>query len=170
MSILPDTYHLPNVKDFASCVFGFKDEYAILDGFVIIKLPSMKPVAFRYPLKSAISIPGFLVVLFNKDAGLESLGIFCPLDWTCVATKIMQGLSLDTMSPSGRYVIVKSYIAKPNSHRVRDANRLVDIYSIPRVKLWMLLSSLLRTKSPPLTKGCYHPIVFSFIVAFLTRV
>lgn len=169
MSLTPNTFRLPNVKDFTSCVFGFKDEYAILDGFVIIKLPSMKPVAFRYPLKSAISIPGFLVVLFNKDVGLE-LGIFCPLDWTCVATKTIRGLSLDTVSPSGRYVIVKSYTTSSDSYRVRDTNQLVDIYGISRVKLWMLLSSLLRAKSPLLTKGCYHPIVFSFIIAFLIRV
>jgi len=168
MTVSLNTYIYPSPKDFCSCVFGFKDEYAILDGHVVVKLPSMKPVSFRYPIRSAVSTPGFLVTLFGDNNGVKRMGIFCPVDWSCIAAKAIRGLSLNTVSSSGRYVVVRCYASELSI--VRDSSQLVDLYSLAGVKLWMLLSSLLRAKSPLLTKGCYHPIVFSFIVEFFTRV
>lgn len=153
-------------KHFTSCVFGIREEYAILDGHEVIRLPSMKPVVFQPPLSCAMSTPYFLIGLCGYT-NIKTLVIFCPIDWCRITQFDVEASSIESSSSSGRYIILSKYTQ--SGSLVSKHQRLLDLYKVTKVKLWMLLSSLLAAKSPLLTKGCYHPKLFVTVSHFFTR-
>jgi hypothetical protein len=154
---------------FSSCVFGLDDDYAILDGRSVFRLPLMKQVLFSAPLLQAVPLPGIMIGVHRQVTGIIKLVIYCTRGWFPITQfAIDDSPPLVEASPKGRYITLGRRDHVPIGHQ--HLKQLIDLYKVPTMKLWNLLLSLLHVKSPLLTKGCYHPIVFVSSVRFFTPV
>jgi len=154
---------------FSSCVFGLDDDYTILDDRSVFRLPLMKQVLFSAPLVRAIPLPGIMIGVHRQVIGIIKLVIYCTRGWFPITQFVIDDYPpLIEASPKGRYITLgrREHV----SFGQPALKQLVDLYKIPLMKVWNLLLSLLHTKSPLLTKGCYHPIVFVSSVRFFTPV
>lgn len=149
----------------AEVVFSPDERYVIVDHKEVIRLPSRKPVKLSKPLLLAYPGVGFMVGVFRPWNDVFRLVVFSSFNWATIAQFNIE--TIPGFSPSGRYVV----ITKKESYDMvtyHNRSRFFDLFSVPSMKLWILLLSLLHAKSPLVTKGCYHPVVFCRVFKYFT--
>lgn len=144
-------------------VFSPDERYAIVDHKEVIQLPSRKPVELTGQLLAAYPGHGILIGVFNSWPDLFRLVVFSSFNWTTIAQFNIE--TIPGFSPSGRYVVIKREVTYD---MVTTRPRFFDLFSVPSMKLWILLLSLLHAKAPLVTQGCFHPVVVCRIFKYFT--